>query len=76
MTVSSYRGVDERWIQGGEGFIVERVFLKRTGEVVFDEDVTFLDEGMENVDAGGIVEGEAEGLFVAVYLSGRIWLEL
>jgi hypothetical protein len=44
------------------------VFFEGAGEVVFDEDVAFLDKGVEDGYSGGVVEGEAEGFFVTVYL--------
>lgn len=68
MPVPSYGGVDERWVEGGESFVVEGVFGKGAGEIVFDEDVAFLDESVEDGDSSRIVEGEAKGLLVAVYL--------
>jgi hypothetical protein len=44
------------------------VFFEGAGEVVLDEDVTFLDEGVKDGYSSGVVEGETKGLFVAVYL--------
>ena len=51
----------------GEGFVVEVIFFQGAGEVVFYEDVAFSGEGVEGGYSRGGDEGEAEGLFVAIY---------
>jgi hypothetical protein len=68
LAVACDGGIDQRGVNLGDGFVVELVFFEGTGEVVFDEDVTFLDEGVEDGYPAGVVEGETKGLFVAVYL--------
>ena len=71
LAVARDAGVDEGRVQRREGGVVEAVFGERVGEVVFDEDVALLGEGVQDGDAGGVLEGEGEGAFVAVYLVRR-----
>ena len=68
LAIARDAGVDEGGIQRGEGGVVEGVLCEGVGEVVFDEDVAFFGKGVEDGYAAGVLEGEGEGLFVAVYL--------
>ena len=72
LPVASDAGVDEGGVESGEGGVVERVFGEGLGEIVFDEDVTLLGEGVKDGNAGGVLEGEGEGFFIAVYLVNRM----
>ena len=68
LAVAGDAGVDEGGIESGESGVVEGVLGKGVGEVVFDEDIALFGERVEDGDAGGVLKGEGEGLFVAVYL--------
>lgn len=51
-----------------QGFVIHVVFFEASGEVVFNEDITFLDEFVQNLDAGFVSEREANRLLVTVHL--------
>jgi len=50
------------------GRVVHVVFRERAGEVVLHEDVAGGDELVQEGDARGVLEGEAERFLVTVYL--------
>ena len=81
LAVAGDAGIDEGGVDGGEGGVVEGVLGEGVGKVVFYENIALLGEGVKDGDAGGMLEGEGEGFFVAVYLVEeckfhpcRVWL--
>jgi hypothetical protein len=48
--------IDERWVDGPEGLVVERVLFERTWEVVFDENVALCHQLVQDLDAFGVLK--------------------
>jgi len=61
--------VDQGRVDLVDGLEVEPVLLECTGDVVLNQNVALGGQFMEDVDSCGILVGQSQRLFVAVYLS-------
>lgn len=71
LAVACDGGIDEFGVEFVDRLIVHAVLGEGSREIVFDEDVALGGEFVEDLDAGGVLEGERERLFVAVGLEER-----
>jgi hypothetical protein len=57
LAVARDASIDDTGVEGGNGSVVEGVLLQGSGEVVLNENVAFAGEAVQDVDAGGGLEG-------------------
>ncbi len=70
LAVARHRGVHEARVQGVQRGVVELVLGQRAGDEVLDQDVGLAGQAMQQGPAGGRLEVDAEGLFIAIDLEG------
>jgi hypothetical protein len=68
LSITCYGGVDETGIDSANSFVIHGVLFQRAGEVVFNEDITFCHELMQNIHAFFVLERETNRLFVSIRL--------
>lgn len=68
LSISGDGSIDETRIDLVYGVKVQLVLLQRPRNVILNKNVTFLGESVQNIDTRGILEGQSQGLLVAVHL--------
>lgn len=59
LPVAGDAGVYEARLDCADGVVVHAVFLEGIGEVILDEHIAVLDELVQDLDAGGLLERKA-----------------
>lgn len=68
LAVSGDGGIDQGWVNLVDSIEVQTVLLQRSRDVVLDKDVALGRQLVKNVDAGRVLEGQAQRLLIPVHL--------
>ena len=68
LAVSRDGGIDQPRVNLPQRLVIHAVLAQRAGEVILHQDVALRSQFVQDLNARGVLEGEADRLFVAIYL--------